>query len=1063
MLSPITDTLTRIFVILILFVTLGMAVTYSRDQLLSLRNSSALLNLGQCSTISQLGLRRRGCRAGAHFHRRLLAARRVTSSTTCTSTCGEIPTIIGQRPTFINKHQLFHGRCEAGGVRLLPTFTTPDRRICERLLSPPLVIRTTEQDPMNQWLLQPPATPLHRVPAAEDTTSSARRTLSGPVTCNHVSISTNRLEEPHTGLQPPGTRSDNPIPLSMSTYTHSHSKSYAGQTRTTPASAAQHQPTQLSSPSTPTDQLANSTSDTLNCYSDSTPLLDYKLFSQQYHSDNHIDHPIADLDNSTLSPISPVSISSLPSVPSSLATSGDALSFLNNSYDSNINSISCSRNNYAWIHPTPHVLRFRFPTLFMANLRGGLCTKLDELSVLLCNNCVDIAILTETWLNDGITDDLVHITGYYLYRRDRQDGRIGGGVAVYVKYGTPCVFQSYHNQPSLEVMWFLFRQNLMPREVPYLLIGAVYHPPKANNVEMTNYLLKVLDAVSQDHPNLGILLLGDFNQLPEYQLKSYPLNQLVTNPTRGTATLDKIFANVKLWYQSPTILPAVGSSDHYAVLLQHTSTPNRPQRCKRTTCTRSSDPNGKAMLCYHLTHFNWLPLYSMDNCQTMVEYFYSVIMSLLDYYLPFVRRYSFNCDKPWVTSEFRNLIKRRQRAFLSGQFSLYRKLRNQTKRMAISLRKKYFEKKIQSLHSLDPHSWWTKVKHFIHSPNPNPLRSLHNSHPDVSIAELINDFFVGISAGLPPMDPDVISQLSPDYTYDFIIDPSEVDNRLSRIKIHKAPGPDGIPNWLLRDFSPLLCQPLSAIFNASLREGFFPPIWKSAEVIPIPKVNPPTSIQDDLRPISLLPTVGKVLEGIVKDWLIPSLDPLLDGNQFGCRRGRSTTHALIAIQHKWMEILDDRGSVRALFVDFRKAFDIINHNVLFSKLSNFNIPHCLLKWFVSYLSLRCQRVRVGHQVSSWKTLCGSMPQGSRLGPLSFIVMIDDLRAPCEVHKFVDDTTLSELIPPSHTRTDMANYLTSLLTWTAENDMQLNTSKTKEMLLGRLNPVNGKMSSQRSSE
>ena len=73
-------------------------------------------------------------------------------------------------------------------------------------------------------------------------------------------------------------------------------------------------------------------------------------------------------------------------------------------------------------------------------------------------------------------------------------------------------------------MWFLFRQNLMPREVPYLLIGAVYHPPKANNVEMTNYLLKVWDAVSQDHPNLGILLLGDFNQLPEYQLKSVDVN-----------------------------------------------------------------------------------------------------------------------------------------------------------------------------------------------------------------------------------------------------------------------------------------------------------------------------------------------------------------------------------------------------------------------------------------------------------------------------------------------------------------------------------------------------------
>jgi len=77
------------------------------------------------------------------------------------------------------------------------------------------------------------------------------------------------------------------------------------------------------------------------------------------------------------------------------------------------------------------------------------------------------------------------------------------------------------------------------------------------------------------------------------------------------------------------------------------------------------------------------------------------------------------------------------------------------------------------------------------------------------------------------------------------IDPSEVDKRLSSIKIHKSPGPDGIPNWLLRDFSSFLCQPLAAIFNSSIREGFVPPIWKSTEVVPVPKIHPPTSIQND--------------------------------------------------------------------------------------------------------------------------------------------------------------------------------------------------------------------------
>ena len=100
----------------------------------------------------------------------------------------------------------------------------------------------------------------------------------------------------------------------------------------------------------------------------------------------------------------------------------------------------------------------------------------------------------------------------------------------------------------------------------------------------------------------------------------------------------------------------------------------------------------------------------MDNCETMVQYFYSVILSLLDHYLPFVRRNTLNYDKPWVTPEFQYVVKRRQRAFLSGQSSLYRSLRNKTQRMAKTLRKKYFEKKIESLHTLDPHSWWTKTK-----------------------------------------------------------------------------------------------------------------------------------------------------------------------------------------------------------------------------------------------------------------------------------------------------------------------------------------------------------------
>jgi len=201
------------------------------------------------------------------------------------------------------------------------------------------------------------------------------------------------------------------------------------------------------------------------------------------------------------------------------------------------------------------------------------------------------------------------------------------------------------------------------------------------------------------------------------------------------------------------------------------------------------------------------------------------------------------------------------------------------------------------------------------------------------------------------------------------------------IDISKAAGPDVLSNCILRDFAPLLSQPICAVFNACLREGFFPECWKSAEVIPAPKVNPPRSFQDDLRPISLIPTLGKILESIIGGWMLEILQPSFDKYQFGAIKGRSTAHALISLLHEWMETLDAGGSVRTMFVDFRKGFDHVDHNLLISKLLSYDIPHCIIRWVHSYLSHRRQRVCVNGELSAWTRLIGDMPQGSWLGPL----------------------------------------------------------------------------------
>ena len=102
-------------------------------------------------------------------------------------------------------------------------------------------------------------------------------------------------------------------------------------------------------------------------------------------------------------------------------------------------------------------------------------------------------------------------------------------------------------------------------------------------------------------------------------------------------------------------------------------------------------------------------------------------------------------------------------------------------------------------------------------------------------------------------------------------------------------------------------------------------MWKSAEIIPVPKVTPVRSIQSDLRPIALLPVVAKVFEGFVCHWLLDSLSPAFDALQFGCLKGRSTAHALTSMLHTWQSSLDNGHSVRLLLVDFSKAFDRVNH------------------------------------------------------------------------------------------------------------------------------------------
>ena len=193
--------------------------------------------------------------------------------------------------------------------------------------------------------------------------------------------------------------------------------------------------------------------------------------------------------------------------------------------------------------------------------------------------------------------------------------------------------------------------------------------------------------------------------------------------------------------------------------------------------------------------------------------------------------------------------------------------RNQAFRLGKTLRKCFYGAIVKHLQHSDSRNWWRQMKRFTGQCNHCDLAGLTNTvaNDDANVlADMINESLKRASDDLQPLCDISIpnSFVIPDqYT------PESVLAKLERIEVRKAPEPDGLPNWVLKEFLPFLCEPLCAILNASVQEGSMPLMWKQTNVLSVPKSNLSTSIESDLRPILLTPTVSKVLESFVGSWI----------------------------------------------------------------------------------------------------------------------------------------------------------------------------------------------------
>ena len=425
-------------------------------------------------------------------------------------------------------------------------------------------------------------------------------------------------------------------------------------------------------------------------------------------------------------------------------------------------------------------------------------------------------------------------------------------------------------------------------------------------------------------------------------------------------------------------------------------------------------------------------------------------------------------DPSWLNTNIKRLIRKRKRYYnkykktkTSSDCEVYKRIRNLVNNEIRNSKQNVNERLADKLKSgsLSPKDWWKTLKHVIkpsEKSNIPPLNVQGNIYSDnKDKAEALNDFFSSqntIDETNAKLPDNHFSSSQTETLHSIHLSPFEVEICLKSLQTGKSVGPDAINNRLLKELSSALSDPLCDLFNYSLSTGKFPENWKQANITPIHKKDDPSD-PSNYRPISLLSTVGKVLEKLVHKYVFNFIRDkgAITTLQSGFVPGDSTVNQLIDIYNTFCKALDEGKEVRAVFCDISKAFDRVWHKGLLYKLNRVGIRGSLLSWFNDYLINRFQRVVLPGASSSWIPIRAGVPQGSILGPLLFLVYINDIveEIHCKIRLFADDTSLYIIVNDPVEAAQLLNSdLEKINQWAKKWLVSFNPAKSESLLLSR---------------
>ena len=759
-----------------------------------------------------------------------------------------------------------------------------------------------------------------------------------------------------------------------------------------------------------------------------------------------------------------------------------------NNYDDQISHFNCKYYSTREFASLP--LKKQSLSCFHLNI-ASLDKHHDQLTTLLSrlNHNFNILGISETRLKSPIENSSLSISGFKPF--DTPAVSSVGGTALFIS-------KSLKSKPRKDLTKLIYSDSghlestfaeIVLKNRKNFIVGCIYkHPDMKIDLFNDQFLTPLLKKSCQENKNL--ILLGDFNidlltcdsEISHSKfldiLGAYQILPTITLPTRITDTSNTVIDNI---FTSPMNCSSasgnltVAISDHlpqFLILNTDCDTNLKPKPPFRRDWSTFDEATFKA----EFDSVNWKDLLEIEkgDASSSFNSFFYRFSSLYDKHVPLkqlTRRQANLLLKPWITkgiltsSRIRDSLNddyvkttdRDLKDFLRQRYKFYRNrivsLTRASKKLYYS---RYFLQNSGNLRKL-----WQGVREIISSPISNSCISLNindalSSNPE-EVSEGFNDFFSTVADKIRSKIPVTRHHFSEWLKNEnrnldqFFLNPTsslEVSEVLKSLSGNKATGPHSIPYSIISSNINSLSSILSDLTNLSFSTGVFPSQLKEAKVIPVFKNKGSPFDAENYRPISLLSNIDKVFQKLVHKRLSDFLErsrsiyPL----QFGFRSDHSTESALLYCVNQITSALDKGNFGCSIFIDLQKAFDTVDHEILLSKLDFYGVRGKALDWFNSFLTNRLQFVTVSGTNSKSKIMKHGVPQGSVLGPLLFLLYVNDLYISLRYSLailFADDTMLflqNESLKPIVKQANIDLKL--LMHWLKANKISLNASKTE---------------------